>query len=39
MKIFGLLLIKNEADIVADVILDALKWVDKIFMIDSVGLL
>ena len=35
MKIFGLLLIKNEADIVETVILDALKWADKVFVVDN----
>ncbi|BAO43682.1 glycosyltransferase family 2 protein [Thiolapillus brandeum] len=35
MKIFGLLLVKNEDDIVEEVIADALKWADKIFVVDN----
>ncbi len=35
MKIFGMMLVKNEADIIAQCITDALVWVDKIFVIDN----
>jgi len=35
MKIYGLLLMKNEADVIKDVVQDALKWADKIFIADN----
>lgn len=35
MKIYSLLLVKNEADIVRSCILDALRWSDKIIVIDN----
>ena len=35
MKIFAIMLVKNEADIVRSVILDAKKWADRIFIMDN----
>jgi len=35
MKIFAIMLVKNEADIVKSVILDAKKWADRIFIMDN----
>ena len=35
MKIFAIMLVKNEADIVGSVLKDAEKWADKIFILDS----
>ena len=35
MKIFAIMLVKNEADIVASVLKDAEKWADKIFILDN----
>ena len=35
MKIFSIMLVKDEADIVASVIKDAEKWADKIFILDN----
>ena len=35
MKIFAIMLVKNEADIVESVIKDAEKWADKIFIMDN----
>lgn len=35
MKIFAIMLVKNEADIVKSVILDAKKWADRIFILDN----
>ncbi len=35
MKIFGMMLVKNEADILRQCISDALEWADKIFVIDN----
>ena len=35
MKIFAIMLVKNEADIVASVLKDAQKWADKIFILDN----
>ena len=35
MKIFAIMLVKNEADIVANVIKDAEKWADRIFIMDN----
>ena len=35
MKIFAIMLVKNEADIVKSVILDAKKWANRIFIMDN----
>ena len=35
MKIFAIMLVKNEADIVGSVLKDAQKWADKIFILDN----
>lgn len=35
MKIFAIMLVKNESDIVGYVLKEAEKWVDKIFIIDN----
>lgn len=35
MKIFAIMLVKNEADIVGSVLKDAEKWADKIFILDN----
>lgn len=35
MKIFAIMLVKNEADIVKSVLLDAEKWADRIFVMDN----
>lgn len=35
MKIFAIMLVKNEADIVGYVLKKAEKWADKIFIIDN----
>ncbi len=35
MKIFAISVIKNEADIIKDNLLDASKWADKIFVLDN----
>ncbi len=35
MKIFAIMLVKNEADIVKSVLLSAREWADKIFVIDN----
>ena len=35
MKIFAIMLVKNEADIVECVIKDAEKWADRIFIMDN----
>lgn len=35
MKIFAIMLVKNEADIVRSVILDAKKWANRIFILDN----
>lgn len=35
MKIFAIMLVKNEADIVESVIKDAEKWADRIFIMDN----
>lgn len=35
MKIFAIMLVKNEADIVGYVLKEAEKWADKIFIIDN----
>lgn len=35
MKIYAIMLVKNEADIVKHVLLEAKKWADKIFILDN----
>lgn len=35
MKIFAIMLVKDEADIVQSVILDAKRWADRIFVLDN----
>lgn len=35
MKIFAIMLVKDEADIVKSVLLDAKKWADRIFVMDN----
>ncbi|WP_308510699.1 hypothetical protein [uncultured Treponema sp.] len=35
MKIFAIMLVKNEADIVGYVLKKAEKWADKIFIIEA----
>lgn len=35
MKIFGIMLVKNEVDIVGHVLKEAEKWADKIFILDN----
>ena len=35
MKIFAIMLVKDEADIVKSVILSAKKWADRIFIMDN----
>lgn len=35
VKIFGIMLVKDEVDIVGDVLKDAEKWADKIFILDN----
>lgn len=35
MKIFAIMLVKNEADIVKSVISDAKRWADRIFILDN----
>lgn len=35
MKIFAIMLVKDEADIVKSVILDAKRWADRIFILDN----
>ena len=35
MKIFGIMLVKNEVDIVGHTLKEAQKWCDKIFILDN----
>lgn len=35
MKIFAIMLVKNEADIIKSVIIDAKRWADRIFILDN----